>query len=171
MEVEVKLALDAATRAALEAKLGAPLRVVEQQDVYLATAGVPVALRVRRDGDEAKVTLKAGFQVVNGVKLREELEPAIRPEELDTWLAIFERLGFPPAEVVAKTRREYQHAGVHVLIDEVRDLGTFAEVEVVVERPEGAAAAIEAALESLALSGLPRITHSYRDLLIEARRV
>ena len=171
MEVEVKLQLDAATRRALEARLGAPTRVVEQQDVYLATAGVPVALRVRRDGDEARVTLKAGFQVVNGVKIREELEPAIRPEELETWLAIFERLGFPQAEVVAKTRHEYEHAGVHVLIDEVRELGTFAEVEVVVGSPEGAAAAIEAALESLELSGLPRITRSYRDLLVEARRV
>jgi predicted adenylyl cyclase CyaB len=169
LEVEVKLALDPATRARLEARLGAPQRTVAQQDVYLATAGVPVALRVRRDGDEAKVTLKAGFELRDGVKIREELEPAIRPEELETWLTLFERLGFPRAEVVAKTRREYAHAGVHVLIDEVAGLGAFVEVEVVVDEPSGAKAALEAALESLELAALPRITASYRELLIAAR--
>ncbi|MDB5099248.1 MAG: putative adenylate cyclase 2 [Cyanobacteria bacterium RYN_339] len=171
MEIEVKLALDAATRARLVARLGAPDRVAEQTDVYLATAGVPVALRVRRDGDAACVTLKAGFEVIDGVKIREELEPSIRPEELDTWLAVFARLGFPRAEVVAKTRHEYMHGGVHLVLDEVQGLGAFVEVEVVGDDPTSAKAALEAALADLGLAALPRITRSYRDLLIEAGRV
>jgi adenylate cyclase class 2 len=171
MEIEVKLALDAATRSRLVERLGAPDRVATQQDIYLATAGVPVALRVRQDGDQACVTLKAGFEVRDGVKIREELEPAIRPEELATWLTVFERLGFPRAEVVKKTRHEYTHGAVHLLLDEVEGLGSFVEVEVVGDDAQGATAALETALADLGLARLPRLTRSYRDLLLDARRV
>src|SRR6185312_3490123 len=100
MEIEVKLALDLETRARLEGILGAPKRTVSQRDVYLAMAGLPVALRVRQDGDEACVTLKSGFEKRDGIRIREELEPVIRAQDTDMWLALFERLGFPAAEVV-----------------------------------------------------------------------
>ena len=165
MEIEVKLALDAERRQALEAKLGAPVREVAQRDVYLATAGIPVALRVRQDGDAACVTLKSGFEKRDGIRIREELEPAIAAADVDTWLLVFERLGFPAAEVVDKRRREYVHGPVHVVIDTIEGLGTFAEVEVVGDDPDTARAQLERALAELGLADLPRITRSYRDLL------
>lgn len=165
MEIEVKLALDKATLARLVDDLGEPVRVARQRDVYLATAGLPVALRVREDGDHAWVTLKAGFEKRDGVRIREELEPAVRPEELPMWLGIFERLGFPQNEVVSKSRREYQRGEVHVVLDEVDGLGAYAELEVVSDDATAGKARVEAVLAELGLAELPRITQSYRDLL------
>ncbi len=169
MEIEAKLALNPEARAALEQKLGRPTRVAEQRDVYLATAGLPVALRVRQDGDKACVTLKSGFAKRDGIRIREEFEPAIRPEELDMWLTVFERLGLPAGEVVAKKRHEYLWKGVHVVIDEIAGLGTYVEVEVVGDDAAEAKQRLEEVMSELDLDGLPRITQSYRDLLIASR--
>lgn len=171
MEIEAKFALTPAEAAALRERLGAPERRGPQRDVYMATAGLPVALRVRSDGERAFVTLKAGFEKVAGIRLREEWEPAIRPEELDTWVAIFTRLGMPPGEVVEKTRETWSlDEGVHVVIDAIAGLGTFAEVEAVADEREATLARLEAAIARLGLADHPRITKSYRDLLREARQ-
>lgn len=170
MEIEAKFALDPERRAALAAKLGPASAIVRQRDVYLQTAGLPVALRVRRDGEKACVTLKSGFEKVQGIRVREEFEPAIEPAELDTWLTLFERLGFPAGEAVEKTRRVHERPhGVHVLIDEIDGLGTFCEVEAVADERDAALAHLEAAIAELGLADLPRLTRSYRDLLIAAR--
>lgn len=171
MEIEAKFALTPEDAARLRDRLGAPLREGPQRDVYLATAGLPVALRLRSDGEQAFVTLKAGFEKVAGIRVREEWEPTIRPEELDTWLTIFTRLGMPPGEVVEKTRQAWDHgAGVHVVIDEIAGLGTFCEVEAVADDKEATLARLEAAIAELGLGGHARITKSYRDLLRDVRR-
>lgn len=170
MEIEAKFALGEEARAALRARLGTPAETVRQTDVYLRTAGVPVALRVRRDGARACVTLKRGFEKVQGIRVREELEPAIDPAEIDTWLGIFERLGFPAGETVEKTREVYERpGGVHVLLDEIEGLGSFCEVEAVADDRDAALARLERAIAELGLGDLPRLTRSYRDLLVEAR--
>jgi adenylate cyclase class 2 len=168
VEIEVKLALDAATLERLEKQLGAPLRRVRQKDIYLKTGDLPVALRVREDGERAWVTLKAGFEKRDGIRIREELEPAIRPEDLELWLGVFTKLGFAPQHVVSKTRREYQRGEVHVVIDQVDGLGDFAEIEVVSEDPDRAQAQLEIVMAELGLSSLPRITKSYRGMLEQA---
>lgn len=170
MEIEAKFALDPAQRQALLAQLGPASETVRQRDVYLQTAGLPVALRVRRDGERAFVTLKSGFEKVQGIRVREEFEPTIAPEQIATWLTIFERLGFPAGEAVEKTRAVHERPhGVHVLIDEIDGLGSFCEVEAVADDREQALAKLESAIAELGLSGLPRLTRSYRDLLIDAR--
>lgn len=170
MEIEAKFQLFAEREAALVARLGAPEATVAQRDVYLKTAGIPVALRVRKDGDEARVTLKSGFTKVQGIRVRDEWEPTIRPEELDTWLTIFERLGFPAGTAVEKTRRQWTlPGGVHCLIDALDGVGTFCEVEAVADEPAGALKALEAAIADLGLADLPRLTKSYRDLVEQAR--
>jgi predicted adenylyl cyclase CyaB len=168
MEIEVKLALDTATRERLENQLGAPLRTVRQKDTYLKTDPLSVALRVREDGDHAWVTLKAGFEKRDGIRIREELEPAIRPEDVALWLAVFARLGFAAHRVVAKTRKEYQRGEVHVVLDEVEGLGAYAEIEVVGDDADRAQAQLEIVMAELGVGALPRITKSYRDLLEQA---
>lgn len=171
MEIEAKFALTPEEATRLRGQLGAPERVGPQRDVYLATAGLPVALRVRSDGEQAFVTLKAGFEKVAGIRVREEWEPAIRPEDLDTWVTIFTRLGLPPGEVVEKTRESWTlAAGVHVVIDTIPGLGTFCEVEAVATDREETLARLEATIGDLGLGGHPRITKSYRDLLRDARQ-
>ena len=167
MEIEAKIPLAPEQLAALRARLGAPDSVQHQRDIYLATAGLPVALRVRQEDERAWVTLKTGFGEVEGIRIREELEPAIRPEDVPTWLAIFERLGLPRGLEVAKTRHTYERGDVHVLLDEVAGLGSFVEVEALADEAPAALARLEAAIAELGLGGLPRETRSYRKLLQE----
>jgi adenylate cyclase class 2 len=170
MEIEAKFRLTDEAARGLRARLGPPEETVRQRDVYLETAGVPVALRVRQDGERACVTLKAGFEKVKGIRVREEFEPAIAPEDLDTWLTIFGRLGFPAGEVVEKSREVYAlEGGVHALVDEIDGLGTFLEVESVADDRDAALERLEAAIAALGLADAPRLTRSYRDLLREAR--
>lgn len=170
MEVEAKIPLSAERFAELRDRLGEPQARHVQRDVYLATAGLPVALRVRQDDERAWVTLKSGFTQVKGIKVREEIEPTIRPDEVAAWLRLFELLGLPRGLEVAKHRLEYALPdGVHVLLDTVEDLGTFAEVEALAEDGESAVAKLEAAIESLGLAGLPRVEESYRELLLKRR--
>lgn len=166
MEVEAKIALDDIQAQALRGFLGTPKAWHAQRDVYLATAGLPVALRVRQDDERAWVTLKSGFSQVGGIKVREEIEPSILPEEVPAWLKLFEHLGLPRGLEVAKRRAEYELMDdVHVLIDEVEGLGTFAEVEALAEDGHAAVAKLEMAIANLGLDGLPRIEESYRELI------
>lgn len=166
MEVEAKIPLSAARLAELRGRLGEPTGRHNQRDVYLLTAGLPVALRIRQDDEQAWVTCKSGFTEVGGIKVREEVEPSIRPEEVPAWLRVFELLGLPRGLEVIKHRVEYTLPdGVHVLLDEVEGLGTFAEVEALAEDGEAAVAKLEAAIRSLGLGDLPRVTDSYRELL------
>lgn len=170
MEIEAKFALSAEREAQLLARLGPPEATVAQRDIYLKTAGLPVALRVRQDGDQARVTLKSGFTKVQGIRVRDEWEPTIWPSELTTWLTIFERLGFPAGTTVEKSRRSWTlPSGVHCLIDTLDGIGTFCEVEAVADEPEGALKALELAITELGLGDLPRLTRSYRDLVEQAR--
>jgi adenylate cyclase class 2 len=170
MEVEAKIPLSAEQLAALTSRLGEPTGRHNQRDVYLLTAGLPVALRIRQDDDQAWVTCKSGFAQVNGIKVREEVEPSIRPEEVPAWLRVFELLGLPRGLEVIKHRVEYTLSdGVHVLLDEVEGLGTFAEVEALAEDGEAAVAKLEAAIAKLGLAGCPRVADSYRELLAKAR--
>ena len=170
MEIEAKFQLDEARTQALRARLGAPAETIAQRDVYLETAGLPVALRVRSDGHRAFVTLKQGFEKVAGIRVREEFEPAITPGEIDTWLTIFARLGFPAGDTVAKTRAVHHRPGdVHVLIDEIAGLGTFCEVEAVADDRDAALAKLEHAIAELGLNDLPRLTRSYRELQNDAQ--
>lgn len=166
MEIEAKIPVTADQALALRERLGAPVATHRQRDIYLATAGLPVALRVRQDDAHAWVTLKSGFTQVEGIKVREELEPVIRPEDVPTWLAIFERLGLPEGLTVSKHRDEYAYGGVHVLLDTVDELGTFVEVEAVADDAPAALVKLEAAIRDLGLGELPRVSESYRELLI-----
>jgi predicted adenylyl cyclase CyaB len=171
MEIETKFQLSPEREAQLVARLGDPEATVAQRDVYLKTAGLPVALRVRQDGDEARVTLKSGFTKVQGIRVRDEWEPTIDPAELATWLTIFERLGFPAGTTVEKTRRSWSlPGGVHCLLDTLEGVGTFCEVEVVADEPKEALQRLEVAIADLGLADLPRLTSSYRDLVKQARQ-
>ena len=52
-----------------------------------------------------------------------------------------------------------------MLLDEVAELGAFAEVEALAEDAEAAVAKLERAIAELGLADAPRLTESYRELL------
>lgn len=170
MEIEAKFALNPEDVARVRLALGPAEHQGMQRDCYLKTAGLPVALRIRQEGDRAWVTLKSGFEKVDGIRVREEWEPAIQATDIPMWETLFEKLGFPAGEVVEKERETWTlNSAVHVVIDKVAGLGTYLEVEVVSHEKQDALTRLEAAIIQLGLSEHPRITHSYRDLLTQTR--
>ena len=84
-------------------------------------------LRLRQDGRNV-VTFKgeppAGTQ--SEVKVREELE--ITVSDLDTTLAIFERIGFKPVQIYEKYRETFTYGGLEIVLDEL-PYGNFVELE------------------------------------------
>lgn len=167
MEIEAKLKLSPEALRALEARLGAPESVERQEDRYFRTPD-GTALRVRREGERAFVTLKRAFSNVDGLRAREEYEPGVEPSETGLWETIFEALGFPKGLVVSKRRATYRpEPGLVVAIDHVDELGDFVEVEILADDAATALARLGEALGRLGLAELPRESRSYRELLAE----
>ncbi|QDV27564.1 class IV adenylate cyclase [Aureliella helgolandensis] len=111
------------------------------------------AFRLRLVNDQACATYK-GPRLPGKVKSRPEIELAIDSSEQSQWRAMLERLGFQALPEVRKTRRIFslpkQQAtiespqidwqGVVVAVDDVEQLGHFAEVELLVTDQEHIAA-------------------------------
>ena len=133
VEREIKLRYDspdAARRAVVEA--GArPLRARRlQSDCLLDREREPLAdractLRVRIDGDAARVTFK-GAPRLGTTKVREELETAVGDGEL--MLKVLERIGFRVWFRYQKYREEFRRGDLVIAVDEA-PIGTFVELE------------------------------------------
>jgi adenylate cyclase class 2 len=133
------------------------------------------AFRVRQVNDRCCVTYK-GKRLPGPVKSRPELELEVQATQRPQWLEMLERLGFEPLPAVEKRRHNYQRpthntapfSQIHATIDEVQQLGTFAELELLVTDEShiaGAAEAIQQLAASLQLHALqPR---SYLSLRLE----
>lgn len=148
LEIEQKFAI--ADAAGLIERLQAlspkSLGTTEQQDTYynhpardFRTTGE--ALRIRRTAGHAVVTYK-GPKLDATVKTRREVElPLTEPE---AWQELLETLGFCEVASVGKIRHRYQLARppftMEVDIDTVKDVGQFAEVEVLADEAHAAAA-------------------------------
>lgn len=164
-ETEVKIAvadLDA-IRARLE-QVGAALskaRVYERNVRYEDAAGTlaarDIVLRLRQDS-AARLTYKAPPDSAAALpaNVRTRFEAEVTVSDFETMDTILRRLGFHPYAVYEKYRTTYRLGETEVVLDEM-PFGDFIEVE-------GAAPAIERALEALGLSGAPRILESYMVL-------
>lgn len=132
------------------------------------------ALRIRRKGRHAFATYK-GPKIDPTTKTRREIDlPLARGiEDADAWQELFEALGFAPVTEVRKRRRkamvEWQNRQVEVSLDEVDEVGTFVELELVTELHdlESAKACIQDLAAELGLRGSER--RSYLELLLERR--
>ncbi len=129
------------------------------------------AFRVRQFHSQACVTYK-GKRLPGKVKTRPEIELAIQPNDVPEWLKMMQQLGFRPLPEVRKTRRVFKLGvapshPVTIAIDQVAQLGTFAEIELLVSEEsqlEQARQRIEAIADLLLLTEVqPR---SYLSLLL-----
>jgi adenylate cyclase, class 2 len=132
------------------------------------------AFRVRQVNERCCLTYK-GPRLPGPVKSRPELELEVQAAQRLQWLEMLERLGFVPLPAVEKRRHNYQRVAhdsapfsqIHVTIDEVEQLGTYAELELIVtdqSQIAGAAEAIQQLAASLQLHALqPR---SYLSLTL-----
>jgi adenylate cyclase class 2 len=130
------------------------------------------AFRIRCVNAEAMVTYK-GPRHAGPVKTREEIELTIRADQLEQWKTIVVKLGFSPVVPVRKTRRVFisdklEYSGIHVTIDDVEQLGQFAEIEIVVHQKQELPTAEKRVTELAKSIGLERHQpRSYLSLLQE----
>lgn len=95
------------------------------------------AFRLRRVNENAVVTYK-GKRLAAEVKTRPEIELTLQRSEFDQWKQMLRHLGFTPLPEVFKTRRIFKgdtNENLHgfcVVLDTVRELGIFAEIELLV---------------------------------------
>ena len=150
-----------------------------QNDVYYAHpqrdfAETDEALRIRHVGEQNYLTYK-GPKIDTVSKTRQEVELGIEPGDAGAHKAdaMLLALGFRPVSRVCKQRQCYQvtrsQQEIEVSIDEVEDLGTFIELEIVAEdsQVDAAREAIARLADELGLSEVER--RSYLELLLEAR--
>lgn len=182
LEVELKFPLvDAATvetlrqrLATLGAEAGEPL---DQRDIYLAHpsrdfAQTDEAFRIRCVGDENFLTYK-GPLLDAVAKTRHEIEiaTAAGAATCEQLLEMFTRLGFRAVRDVVKRREPFfllwQDGDVEIVLDNVRDLGWFAELEIIAEDSDRDAAreCLFALSRELGLGKSER--RSYLRLLLE----
>jgi adenylate cyclase class 2 len=179
LEVEMKFA--AADFAALESALGARGIAVgpprRDTDAYFNApdrdfAQTDEAVRVRSIGDENYVTYK-GPKLDPTTKTRLEIEvPLADGEEVAAdFRRLLTHLRYRPVAVVRKARRiaEFDRHGfaMQLTLDDVDDVGSYAELEVVApeEQMEAARAAVQAMATELGLTQSER--RSYLQLLLE----
>jgi adenylate cyclase class 2 len=132
------------------------------------------ALRIRRVDDHWLVTYKGPRQ--EGVlKTRPEIELPLAQGTQVQWMSIWENLGFEPVAIVRKTRRIFDfgnyHPGMIVVLDQVPEIGTFAEIECVVHSDQELSAArlaIESAAKALGLNFHER--RSYLSMVLEQQK-
>ena len=133
VEREIKLRFDTpgVARAAVVAAGARPSRPRRlQSDCLLDREREPLAdracaLRVRVDGDTARVTFK-GAPKLGTTKVREELETAVGDGEM--MLQVLERIGFRVWFRYQKFREEFRRGDLVIAIDEA-PIGTFVELE------------------------------------------
>jgi len=129
---------------------------------------------LRRKGAANYITYK-GPKIDATTKTRREIELPLGdgPEAFQSWKALLEAVGFRPVAEVHKVRRKaaiaWQGRTVEASLDEVQDVGTFVEFELVVEKPEieAAKSCIFSLAQSLGLTQGER--RSYLEMLQEGK--
>lgn len=180
MHYEVEMKFPVADMAAFEARLtslGATISTPQSEvDVYFAHparnfAKTDEALRIRRKGTANFVTYK-GPKIDAVTKTRHEIDLPLPPgeETAVSWTGMLNALGFVAVGEVRKSRRkahvDWQGQSVEVSLDQVDRVGTFVELELVVEpeNVETAKACIMSLAQALGIEGSER--RSYLELLL-----
>lgn len=125
------------------------------------------AVRVRYTNDHAVVTYKGAKIKKFGLKAREELNTAVESGEV--FEKMLNRLGFTKTTEVNKWRENYRFSEAAISLDEVDELGTFVEIEILAEdENSNAAVLIQRIAKEIGVSGEP-ILASYLELLLSKR--
>ena len=147
MKLEVELKFPVADIAGLESrltKLGAAISAPQiEVDTYFAHPArdfsrTDEALRLRRKNGAYSITYK-GPKIDAATKTRCEIDLPLATDEagFPAWFGLLDALGFTAVGQVRKSRRKshilWQDQSVEVSLDEVQRLGSFVELELIVE--------------------------------------
>lgn len=84
VEIESKIKLAESEALDLKEMLKkAHIDTYHQEDLYYKNLPQNVSIRIRKDKNEAFITLKTGFKTENGVNLRKEFEPSIKVTQIN----------------------------------------------------------------------------------------
>lgn len=145
---------------------------VHEHDIYYNAphrdfAMTDEAVRVRYTDDHAVVTYKGPKIKKFGLKAREELNFAVECGE--TFEKMLDRLGFSRTTEVNKWRENYRLGMAVISLDQVEDLGSFAEIEIIAKNEdENPTAEIERIARDIGADGTP-ILESYLELILAKR--
>jgi adenylate cyclase class 2 len=174
LEVELKVKIPSLdnVRAALVSRHATFLGRVHEHDIYYNAPhrdfGVTdEAVRVRYTDDRAVVTYKGPKIKKYGLKAREELNFGV--ESGPDFETMLDRLGFTKTADVNKWRETYRFDGATISLDAVDELGTFAEIEIMVGNEENnPTKQIGKIAHEIGADGEP-ILESYLELLLSRR--
>lgn len=149
---------------------------VDEEDSYLNHpardfATTNEAFRIRRVGDDARVTYK-GPKEAGPTKTREEIEVPFAPGRSEDLARVFDRLGFRHVAVVRKRRTPFsltfEGRPLEITLDRAEGLGDFAEVEALADGRDDLPAAQHAVLNLARALGLTAVEpRSYLRMLLE----
>jgi len=169
IEVEIKAYLNDESLNSFYKLAPTLISSLTQSDVYYDAPNrdfkkTDEALRVRVSNGHAEVTYK-GPKIDTETKARKEINVKVDYQKFKN---ILEVLNFKRIKSVDKIRRQYECEGLSVMIDEVRDLGRFLEVEVLVEdNIEAAKERIFSLLKRIGLDKEKLTRESYLELLLK----
>jgi adenylate cyclase class 2 len=172
VELKVKVPLLEPIRKHLLEKGAECLGRIHEHDIYYNAPhrdfGVTdEAVRVRYTNDHAVVTYKGAKIKKFGLKAREELNTAV--ESGDVFEKMLDRLGFTRTTEVNKWRENFRFSRAAICLDEVDELGTFVEIEIMTsDENSHAEAEIKRIAKEIGVSGEP-ILASYLELLLSKR--
>jgi len=122
------------------------------------------SIRVRYSRNPTVVTYKGAKIKTTGLKAREELNVAVDSGEV--FEQVLDRLGFTRTAEVNKWRENYRLSDAGIMLDEVENLGTFVEIEILADAEISTTVArIEEIAKKIGVSGEP-ILASYLELLL-----
>jgi adenylate cyclase class 2 len=172
IELKVKVPSLEPVRAYLLEKGGVCAGRIHEHDIYYNAphrdfGKTDEAVRVRYTNDHAVVTYKGAKIKKFGLKAREELNTAVESGEV--FEAMLDRLGFTKTTEVNKWRENFRYADAAISLDEVDELGTFVEIEIMTaDENSHAASVIQRIAKEIGVSGEPILT-SYLELLLAKR--
>ena len=133
-------------------------------------------LRIRQRDGFAELTYKpattAATHTKNNVIIKPETNLPIQPEDAATAKQLLANLGMVQLVEVNKYRRSFQSSDfpqATVAIDEIKDAGTFVEVEVLSGDETSALAMISEIEVKLGLESTEVVTRPYRDICINRK--
>ena len=133
-------------------------------------------LRIRQRDGFAELTYKpattAATHTENDVIIKPETNLPIQPEDAATAKQLLTNLGMVRLVEVNKYRRSFQSSDfpqATVAIDEIKDAGTFVEVEILSDDDTSALAMISDIETKLGLDSAEIVTRPYRDICINLK--
>ena len=124
-------------------------------------------LRIRQRDGFAEVTYKPATHTENDVIIKPETNLPIQPGDAAIAKQLLANLGMVRLVEVNKYRRSFQSSDfpqATVAIDEIKDAGTFVEVEVLSDDETSALAMISEIETKLGLESTEVVTRPYRDI-------